>query len=233
VPVVLAKLERALRACVELLAPHRVALDLILANAGEDERGAPAGEDERKAPAGGAEGVTSFGGLVSELIAGMERNLEEKPVLACAGGSPSRHLFLANNTSFVLSRAADAGVASLLGGEWAERRRGRLEQHAASYLEASWAPVVACLAAAAGGGGGKPARALAKFSAAFEKARGSQAGREVPDPALRAALREAVSEMVVPAYRAFLEKHPKLGKSVRWLTSWPDLCRNCSKEMLA
>jgi len=163
----------------------------------------------------------------------MERNLEEKPVLACAGGSPSRHLFLANNTSFVLSRAADAGVASLLGGEWAERRRDRLEQHAASYLEASWAPVVACLAAAAGGGGGKPARALAKFSAAFEKARGSQAGREVPDPALRAALREAVSEMVVPAYRAFLEKHPKLGKSVRWLTSWPDLCRNCSKEMLA
>ena len=148
-PVVLAKLERVLRAatgglvakirtdssraegvgvhplaryaitCVELLAPHRVALDLILANAGEDERGAPAGEDERKAPAGGAEGVTSFGGLVSELIAGMERNLEEKPVLACAGGSPSRHLFLANNTSFVLSRAADAGVASLLGVEWA------------------------------------------------------------------------------------------------------------------
>ena len=72
------------------------------------------------------------------------------------------------------------------------------------------------MAAAAGGGGGKPARALAKFSAAFEKARGSQAGREVPDPALRAALREAVSEMVVPAYSAFLEKHPKLGKSVRY-----------------
>ena len=112
-PVVLAKLERALRAatgglvakirtdssraegvgvhplaryaitCVELLAPHRVALDLILANAGE-ERGAPAGEDERKAPAGGAEGVTSFGGLVSELMAGMERNLEEKSALACS-----------------------------------------------------------------------------------------------------------------------------------------------------
>ena len=153
---------------------------------------------------------------VPVVLAKLERNLEEKPVLACAGGSPSRHLFLANNTSFVPSRAADAGVASLLGGEWAERRRDRLEQHAASYLEASWAPVVACLAAAAGGGGGKPARALAKFSAAFEKARGSQAGREVPDPALRAALREAVSEMVVPAYGAFLEKHPKLGKSVRY-----------------
>ena len=232
VPVVLAKLERALRAatgglvakirtdssraegvgvhplaryamtCVELLAPHREALDLILANAGED-------------PAGGAEGVASFGGLVSELIAGMERNLEEKSAVACAGGSLSRHLFLANNTSFVLSRAADAGVASLLGGDWAARRRGRLEQHAASYLEASWGPAVACLEAAAGGGG-KPARALAKFNAAFEEARGSQAGREVPDPAFRAALREAVSEMVVPAYRAFLEKHPKLGKSVRY-----------------
>ncbi|PAN26994.1 hypothetical protein PAHAL_5G052600 [Panicum hallii] len=237
VPVVLAKLERALRAAiggliakirtdssraegvgvhplaryamtsVELLAPHRVALDLILANAGEDERGPD--------PAGGAEGATSFRSLVSELIFGMERNLEGKSALACAGGSPSHHLFLANNTGFVLTRAADAGVASLLGDEWAARRRGRLEQHAASYLEASWGPVVARLEAAVGGGG-KPGRALAKFNAAFEEAHGSQACREVPDPALRAAMRKAVSEMVVPAYSAFLQKHPKLGKSARY-----------------
>ncbi|CAL4946068.1 unnamed protein product [Urochloa decumbens] len=190
-------LARHAMACVELLAPHRSTMDLILANGGG-------------APDGGAEGVTSFGSLVSELVAGLERNLEEK----YAGGSPWRHLFLANNVGFVLSRAADAGVASLLGDEWVARRRSRLEQHAVCYVRASWGPVVACLETAAVGGG-KPARALAKFNAAFEKAHAGNVCSEVPDPALRAALRKAVSEMVVPAYSAFLQKHPRLGKSVR------------------
>ncbi|OEL33643.1 Exocyst complex component EXO70A1 [Dichanthelium oligosanthes] len=240
VPVVLAKLARALRAaigglitnirtdcsqaasatlgvgvhplaryamtCVELLAPHRAALDLIHANGCEDERGAPAG---------GAEELRSFGSLVSELIAGLECNLDEKSALAGAGGSSSHHLFLANNASFVLKRAADADVASLLGDEWAARRRSRLEQHASSYIQAAWAPAVACLETATGGaGGGKPAKALAKFNAAFEKTHGSQVCLEVPDPELRVALRKAVTEMAVPAYSAFLQKHRKLVKSV-------------------
>ncbi|XP_062228962.1 exocyst complex component EXO70A1-like [Phragmites australis] len=192
--------------CVELLAPHRTALDVILANGDGDEAGAPSG---------GAERVTSFGSLVSELIAGLERNLEEKPALACADAGGSPHLFLANNTSFLLNRAADADVASLLGDEWAVQRRSWLEHHTASYVEASWGPVVACLETPVGGSG-KPAKVLSKFDAAFKRAHGSQVCREVPDPALRAALRKAVSEMVVPAYGEFLQKHPKLGKSVRY-----------------
>jgi hypothetical protein len=188
---------------VELLAPHRAALDLVLASGGEDERGAAAA---------GAERVTSFGSLVSELIAGMERNLEEKSALAFADGSPSQHLFLANNTGFVLNRAEDADVVSLLGDDWAARRRSRLEQHTASYLQASWGPLVACLETAVRGSG-KPAKALAKFNAAFEKMHVSEV---VPDPALRAALRKAVSDMVVPVYGAFLQKHLSLGKPVRY-----------------
>ncbi|WVZ67766.1 hypothetical protein U9M48_016806 [Paspalum notatum var. saurae] len=125
---------------------------MILADGGEGER------------------ATSFGGLVAELIAGLERSLEEKCGLAFADGSPSQHLFLANNTSFVLSRAADADVTSLLGDEWAARHRSRLEQHTARYLQASWGPVVACLETA----GGKPAKALAKFNAVFDEMHGSQ-----------------------------------------------------------
>ncbi|CAL4972587.1 unnamed protein product [Urochloa decumbens] len=197
-------LARHAMTCVELLAPHRSTMDLILANGG------------------GAEGVTSFGSLVSELVAGLERNLEEK----YAGGSPWSHLSLANNAGFVLNRAADAGVASLLGDEWAARRRRRVEEHAASYVRASWGPVVACLETAAVGGG-KPARALAKFNAAFEKEHGSEVCREVPDPALRADLRKAVSEMVVPAYSAFLQKHPRLGKSAMYTAD--DLAESLSE----
>ncbi|CAD6228640.1 unnamed protein product [Miscanthus lutarioriparius] len=197
-------LARYAMTCVELLAPHRTALDLVLADGGEDERGAAAG---------GAERVGSFGGLVAELIAGMERNLEEKSALAFADGSPWQHLFLANNTGFVLNRAADADLASLLGDDWAARRRSRLEQHTASYLRASWGPVVACLEETTVRGSGKPAKALAKFNAAFEKMHVSEV---VPDPALRAALRKAVSDMVVPVYGAFLQEHLNLGKSVKY-----------------
>ncbi|KAL6840017.1 hypothetical protein ACP4OV_029827 [Aristida adscensionis] len=173
--------------CVELLAPHRDALDVILAN---------------------GVGVTSFRCVVSKLIAGLEHNLEEKAAVASADGSPAQaHLFLANNTSFVSKR-------SLLGDEWAARRRGLLERHAASYVEASWGPVVACLPETAGVAG-RPARALARFESAFERAYSGQACCEVADPALRADLRKAVSETVVPAYAAFLRRHPKIERHAR------------------
>ncbi|GJM92153.1 hypothetical protein PR202_ga08588 [Eleusine coracana subsp. coracana] len=176
------------------LAPHRTVLGLILATSGDVN--------------GAAERVTTFAGLVDELIEALERNLEKISALIFADAGDSAHLFLANNISFVLSRT---DVASLLGDEWVTRRRSKLERHAASYVEVSWRPVVACLETS-----GKPARALAKFNAAFKEAHGSQVCSEVPDPAFRASLRKAVAEKVVPPYVAFLKKNPKLEKSVRY-----------------
>ncbi|XP_066310521.1 exocyst complex component EXO70A1-like [Miscanthus floridulus] len=192
------QLARDAMTCVELLARHRTTLDLILADAGaDDERG-------------------SLAGVVSDLIAGLERNLQGRLAVAFADAGGSRHLFLANNISFVLSRVADTeGVASLLGGAWAARRRIRIEQHVASYSASSWGPVVALLDMPVCGRG-KPAKILAEFNAAFTRMRDSEVCREVPDPVLRAVLRNAVSDMVVPAYCAFLQKQPKLGKSVRY-----------------
>lgn len=188
-------LTRDAMTCVELLARHRTTLDLILA--GADERG-------------------SLAGVVSDLIAGLERNLQRRFAVACADAGGSRHLFLANNISFVLSRVADDdGVASLLGDAWAARRRSRVEQHVASYAASSWGPVVALLDTTACGRG-KSAKVLAEFNAAFNRSRDSEMCREVPDPVLRAVLRNAVSEMVVPAYCSFLQKQPKLGKSARY-----------------
>ncbi|KAJ1286703.1 hypothetical protein BS78_03G372000 [Paspalum vaginatum] len=201
-------LARDAMTCVELLARHRTTLDLILAGAADDERG-------------------SLAGLVSELIAGLERSLQGKLAVACADAAGPRHLFLANNVSFILNRAADAGdVASLLGDAWAARRRSRLEQHVASYVESSWGPVAAVLQTPVCGRG-KPAKILAEFKAAFTRARDSEVCREVPDPELRAALRNAVTEMVVPAYCAFLQKHPKLGESVRYTAD--DLAESLSE----
>lgn len=175
--------------CIESLAPHRGALDVILASTG-----------------GILEGVNSFGDLFSELVASLEPKLEEISTLRGEEGGGLRHLFLANNTSFVLKRAGAIGGDD----EWAACRRSRVEQHVAGYVEASWAPVVACLEA------GKPAtKALAKFNAALDKAYSGHVRCEVSDPELRAALRKAVSENVVGAYGAYLLEHPKLGRSAR------------------
>ncbi|KAM3209266.1 hypothetical protein ACQJBY_063757 [Aegilops geniculata] len=176
--------------CIESLAPQRGALDVILASTG-----------------GSLEGVNSFGDLFSELVASLEPKLEEISALRGAEGGGLRHLFLANNTSFVLKRAGALGGDE----EWAACRRSRVEQHVAGYVEASWAPVVACLEA------GKPAtKALAKFNAALEKAYSGHVRCEVADPELRAALRKAVSEKIVGAYGAYLLEHSKLGKSARY-----------------
>ncbi|CAO2167418.1 unnamed protein product [Urochloa humidicola] len=202
-------LARDAMACVELLARHRATLDLILADAGERGGGAPA---------------CSLAGVVTETIASLERNLQG---ITCAGAGGSRHLFLANNVSFVLS-CAGGDVASLLGDAWAARRRGRLARHVASYAEASWGPAVAVLETPpVCGRGARPAKILAEFNAAFTRARDSEACRVVPDPALRAALRNAVSEMVVSAYCTFLQNHPMLGTPVRYTAD--DLAQSLSE----
>lgn len=176
--------------CIERLAPHRDTLDLILASGGDD--------------------VASLSDLASRVVG----SLEEKPVLPCdddatAAATGSRHhLFHANNANFVLQ-----SCKPLLGDEWAAARESVVERHVAGYAEACWAPVVACLEPA----GRKPAaKVVAKFSAAFDRAYESQARCEVRDPALRDALRRAVSDKVVTAYGVYLKTHPKLEKKLRY-----------------
>ncbi|XP_047095382.1 exocyst complex component EXO70B2-like [Lolium rigidum] len=143
-------LTRYTMAYVESLAPHCGALDLIF-----------------KSKSGGtcsAEGIDSFDDLVSELITSLETNLEEISALRGTQGGGMQHLFLANNTSYVLQHAASL----LRGDKWVARCQGRVMQHMTDYIEASWAPVVACLEAT---GTGKPTvKILAKFNSTLEKA---------------------------------------------------------------
>ncbi|OEL38539.1 hypothetical protein BAE44_0000441 [Dichanthelium oligosanthes] len=95
--------------------------------------------------ANGYTNITSHEKLIY-ILGILERNLQANIVVTCADAGVSRHLFLANNISFILNRAADADdVACLLGDVWAARRRRRLEQHVESYVESSWGPVVAFL----------------------------------------------------------------------------------------
>uniref|UniRef100_A0ACD5T8I1 Uncharacterized protein n=1 Tax=Avena sativa TaxID=4498 RepID=A0ACD5T8I1_AVESA len=187
-------LTRCTMACIGSLAPHHAALDLILSSTGGD---------------GDAEDVNSFGDLVSELIASLEANLLEiSSTLRGVDGGGLWHLFQANNTGFVLKHAD-----VLEGDDWAGWRQSRVERHVRGYVQASWAPVVACLKSGKG-----DVKILGKFNSALEKAYSGHARCEVPDPALRAELRKAVSDEVVAAYEAYLLSHPRLRKFARYTT---------------
>uniref|UniRef100_A0ACD5UIF8 Uncharacterized protein n=1 Tax=Avena sativa TaxID=4498 RepID=A0ACD5UIF8_AVESA len=190
-------LTRCTMACIGSLAPHHAALDLILSSTRGDD-----GDN--------AEDVNSFGDLVSELIASLEANLLEiSSTLRGVDGGGLWHLFQANNTGFVLKHAD-----VLEGDDWAGWRQSRVERHVRGYVQASWAPVVACLKS----GRKADVKILGKFNSALEKAYSGHARCEVPDPALRAALRKAVSDEVVVAYDAYLLRHHRLRKSARYTT---------------
>ena len=163
------------------------------------------GGDGGESPAPGPEGSR---GLVAELVSCLEAALEENAEALAFPGL--RQVFMLNNTHAVARRAAGSDLRHFLPPEWLRVREERMEGHIKSYMDASWAPVVSRL------GGGRrrftkqPARRrnpLSAFYAAFENACGAQRCWKVPDPALRSVLREAVSELVVPAYRRYLEEH--------------------------
>jgi hypothetical protein len=171
------------------------------------------GGDGGESPApGAAEGSR---GLVAELVSCLEAALEENVAALAFPGL--RQVFMLNNTHAVAHRAAGSGLRDFLPPEWLRVREERMEGHIKGYMDASWAPVVSRLDG--GGGGGlftkQPARRrsrspLSAFYAAFENACSAQRCWKVPDPALRGVLREAVSELVVPAYRRYLEEHPEV-----------------------
>ncbi|CAL5069720.1 unnamed protein product [Urochloa decumbens] len=137
---------------------------------------------------GGAESPEGDHGLVAELVSCLEAALEEDAAALAFPGL--RQVFMLNNTFAI------------------HRRAVRSDGYIKGYIDASWAPVVARLD---GGGRAKlPARRRSPssaFYAVFENACSAQRCWKVPSPALREALRQAVSDYVVPAYRRYLEDH--------------------------
>ncbi|CAN6202293.1 unnamed protein product [Urochloa humidicola] len=171
----------------------RVSLHFVLGGSGGDS------------PAPGAEGGCH--GLVAEMISCLEAALEEDAAALAFPGL--RHVFMLNNTFAILRRAVRSDLTMFLPPGWVRAHEERMEGYIKAYMDASWAPVVSRLH---GGGVRTKQHArrrspLSAFYAAFENACSAQRCWKVPDPALRGALRQAVSEYVVPAYRRYLEDH--------------------------
>ncbi|CAD6264825.1 unnamed protein product [Miscanthus lutarioriparius] len=192
-----------------LLADCRGTLDAVLGDAGLDDRAATADD--------GAPASTPSARCIRELLTLLLQNIDDKSRLYDDAGL--QNIFLMNNLYYVVQKVRESPpLRELVGDDWLRRHRGQIRQYETGYLRASWTAVLSQLrrddgaSARPAAGHRAPLGPSAKsFNAAFQELYRTQTAWKVADAQLREELRIAVSERLIPAYRAFLgqgSRHP-------------------------
>ncbi|CAN6162632.1 unnamed protein product [Urochloa humidicola] len=121
-----------------------------------------------------------------------------------------RFLFLLNNSDFIRKRLQCKTWYSSSLQVHAATLLGKVEGYMESYLQVSWPPVLSCLF--------NPTplclfgkyyypQPLCKFKSEFQKMYATQKFWKVPDPELRASLRTAITEKIIPGYKKYIEEN--------------------------
>eukprot|EP00850_Spirogloea_muscicola_P022306 SM000287S10628 [mRNA] locus=s287:5699:8311:- [translate_table: standard] len=136
-------------------------------------------------------------------------------------------LFLMNNVHYIVRSVRRSEAKDLLGDDWVQRHRRVVQQHANQYQRAAWGRVrlrvlgyLSGQGLSSGGSGGMSSsggdsgvnRTVLKerfknFNLAFEELHRAQCQWTIPDTELREAVRLAVAEVLLPAYRSFLKRY--------------------------
>ncbi|KAJ1269309.1 hypothetical protein BS78_07G201800 [Paspalum vaginatum] len=183
-----------------LLADCRDTLDRVL---GDDT-----GLDDPSTDGGAAS--TPSARCIRELLTLLLRKMDDKSRLYDDAGL--QNIFLMNNLYYVVQKVRESpSLRELIGDHWLRRHRGQIRQYEAGYLRASWITVLSLLRRDDGAAARPPAAQRApsgpsakSFNAAFQDLYRAQTAWKVSDSQLREELRIAVSERLIPAYRAFL-----------------------------
>ncbi|KAG2580209.1 exocyst complex component EXO70B1-like [Panicum virgatum] len=195
-----------------LLADSHGTLDVVLGDAGLDDA------DEASTDGGAAS--TPSARCIRELLTLLLRKMNEKSRLYDDAGL--QNIFLMNNLYYVVQKVRESPpLRELLGDDWLRRHRGQIRQYEAAYLRASWMAVLSTHLRRDDGAASRPpaghraaqaqGASARGFNAAFQELYRAQTAWKVTDPQLREELRIAVSERLIPAYRAFLgqgSRHP-------------------------
>ncbi|MED6182526.1 hypothetical protein PIB30_029281 [Stylosanthes scabra] len=136
------------------------------------------------------------------------------------------YLFLANNMQYVVTKARNSKLGSILGDDWLASHDQKVKEYASKYVNMAWSTVEMSLPetpkeALA------PAEASAKiqlFNMRFQEACRVQSTWIVPDLKLREDIQKLVASKVVPKYRDFYERNWVGSESV--ITFSPDDLRN-------
>ncbi|KAK6925116.1 Exocyst complex subunit Exo70, C-terminal [Dillenia turbinata] len=141
------------------------------------------------------------------IISDLEANLDARSKLY--SDDALKHIFLMNNTHYMVKKIQGSDLLDLFGGEWVRDHIRKFQQHATSYQRATWSSILFCLREDGLEHSSQNLRATLKevfksFNTSFEEVYKIQTGWLVSDRELREHLRLVTSQRVILAYRAFI-----------------------------
>ncbi|CAI7913139.1 unnamed protein product, partial [Closterium sp. NIES-53] len=167
-----------------------------------------------------------FGEATIRIFAALHANLERKSKLY---RDPAlTQLFLMNNVHYIVhavrkgelkevvgkdwidrQRRIVGELKEVVGKDWIDRQRRIVQQHAAAYQRTSWNKIMhdAMHAHSSVISSSPPFPRFRVFNATFEELHRSQCMWKIPDPELRSAVQLQIAEVLLPAYRAFVQRY--------------------------
>ncbi|GBG84970.1 hypothetical protein CBR_g39433 [Chara braunii] len=154
--------------------------------------------------------ATYLGEATSRIMTALQANLDAKskhfkdPALT--------HIFLMNNIHYIVVSVRRSDAKELLGDDWVQRLRRIVQRHQATYQRTAWTKVLSYLSGITSESQGNVSRSMLKerfknFNSTFELLHATQSQWIIPDGELREAVRLAIAEILVPAYRSFLKRY--------------------------
>ncbi|CAL4896809.1 unnamed protein product [Urochloa decumbens] len=170
----------------------------------------------------GSGAESHLAGVIMKIMQNLQSNLNEKskqykdPALS--------HIFLMNNLHCMVLSIRRSQAKDILGDDWIQRHRKIVQQNANQYKRVAWASILQTLSVrGTGGTGSSPSdvsstgvsRSMIKerfksFNMQFEELHAKQSQWTVPDQELRDNLRLAIAEVLLPAYRSFINRFGSL-----------------------
>ncbi|EIE20659.1 Exo70 exocyst complex subunit [Coccomyxa subellipsoidea C-169] len=196
---------------------YEATLDTLFGNAANEAAALSAarrGEAlERRRSEGMDEGVmTAVQGAVGHMLRVLLDNLETKA--RTYKNKALAALFLMNNVHYIVKAVESSEALSCVGQDWIERHKDLIETYGEEYQESSWGPLMALVGDGVNGEGRAWAKEKAgikerwrEINTALTELRDAQCTWTIPDPALKANMKDAVAEDFLPLYKMFMEKY--------------------------
>ncbi|KAF7816174.1 exocyst complex component EXO70B1 [Senna tora] len=149
----------------------------------------------------------------------LESNLEAKSKIY--KDSALSYVFMMNNGSYIVQKAKDSELGTLLGDDWIRKHTAKIRQYHVSYQRSSWNKVLSLLkpdkeSMAAPSVAAKTMKEKIKlFNLQFEEICRVQSAWFIFDEQLKEEIRSSLEKMLLPAYGNFIGRFqnlPEVGK---------------------
>ncbi|KQK10394.1 exocyst complex component EXO70B1-like [Brachypodium distachyon] len=138
----------------------------------------------------------------------LHKNLEAKSKIY--RDPPLASIFLMNNGKYIIHKVNDSELGVLLGDEWMKQMSSRVRRWSMEYQRGAWSKVMSVLQTGGSGFNSLPAKAMLQklqmFNSYLEEIRAAQSEWVVIDEQLRADVRAAIADSVIPAYKGLIAR---------------------------